>query len=59
MHGDHEGALHTKGPIIEPNSPLCPYGPELLALFQAACLNSPEYVDRVRDHYAKFKAYRA
>ena len=55
MHGDREGAEFARGPIIEPNSPPCGYGPKLLRMFEATCLSSKDYVDRVRRHYDLFK----
>jgi hypothetical protein len=58
MYGDREDGLITKGPDIEINSPFCPYGDQLLALFKETCLSSPEYVDRVGRHYELFKGFK-
>jgi hypothetical protein len=55
MHGDREGAEFMRGPIIEPNSPMCGYDQKLLEIFKQTCLSSPAYVDRVRRHYDLFK----
>lgn len=55
MYGDREGAEFMRGPVIEPNSPLCGYDHHLLRLFRDTCLLSPDYVDRVRRHYAAYK----
>jgi len=55
--GDLSGldmAGDMKGPVIEPNSPLCAYGHALLDLFAESCLSSPRYVERIKRHYELF-----
>jgi hypothetical protein len=38
MLGDREGAEFARGPIIEPNSPICGHAYPLLEMFKATCL---------------------
>jgi len=55
IHGDEELGEALKGPVIDPLSPACSYGPELLDLFVRTCLSDREYTDRVARHYELFK----
>ena len=56
--GDPEIAKAMKGPQVDPNSPLCPFGRALLELFQMTCLRSEDYLERVARHYWLFKETR-
>jgi hypothetical protein len=51
-HGDRSDATWMKGPALNPLSPATELAPALLGLVRDVLLKDPEYVERIKRHYA-------
>lgn len=49
-------ATEMKGPILEPSQKQSRYAQRFLELFESMFLSDPDYIDRIKRHYALFKA---
>lgn len=49
-------AAEMKGPSLEPSQKQSPYAEHFLDLFKSKLLIDPEYIERIKKHYALFKA---
>jgi hypothetical protein len=50
-------AAEMKGPILQPAQKQSRYAERFLELFESKLLIDPAYIDRIKRHYALFKAY--
>ena len=50
-------ATEMKGPILQPSQKQSRYAERFLELFESKLLIDPAYIDRLKRHYALFKAY--
>ena len=50
-------AAEMKGPILQPSQKQTRYAERFLELFESKLLIDPAYIDRIKRHYALFKAH--
>lgn len=53
---DPQTLREMQGPALEPLSPQSEYAPVLLQTFKDVVLKDPQYVERLKRHYAMFRA---
>jgi len=44
-----------QGPVLYPLSPQSEYAPVLLQTFETVILKDPQYIERLKRHYAMFR----
>jgi uncharacterized protein YecA (UPF0149 family) len=49
-------AAQMKGPILQPSQEQSRYAQRFLELFESKFLADPDYIERIKRHYALFKA---